>query len=181
MQNHRISLNNLPLEGREYIVDSTSVWQTPLREFRMNCQIEEPLHACIRVLPVENGWLVRGTLKGKVIVPCSRCAEDTVISIDTHFENFESLNEQSDDETLSSNDMDDGCIVMEGTTPLLDLAAICWQEFVLALPPTPLCRKDCKGLCARCGANLNTGPCACKNDEGDPRMAPLRGLILHNN
>ena len=47
---------------------------------------------------------------------------------------------------------------------------------MLALPPNPLCRPDCKGLCPECGANLNEGMCACSRDEGDPRMAVLRGL-----
>ena len=60
---------------------------------------------------------------------------------------------------------------------LLDLAAVCWEEFVLALPPTPLCQEGCKGLCARCGANLNAGPCGCPPEEGDPRLAVLRGLV----
>ncbi len=35
------------------------------------------------------------------------------------------------------------------------------QELEMAVPFGPLCRPDCRGLCPRCGANLNAGPCAC--------------------
>jgi uncharacterized protein len=40
----------------------------------------------------------------------------------------------------------------------------------------PLCRVDCKGLCAVCGTNLNTGSCSCKPDWEDPRLAVLKKL-----
>ena len=48
-----------------------------------------------------------------------------------------------------------------------------------ALPVNPLCKTDCKGLCPQCGTNLNNGTCGCIPDEGDPRLAVLRGLTLH--
>ena len=39
-----------------------------------------------------------------------------------------------------------------------------------------LCSEDCKGLCPRCGADLNLGPCSCKK-EVDPRLAVLAKLL----
>ena len=39
-----------------------------------------------------------------------------------------------------------------------------------------LCSEDCKGLCPRCGADLNLGPCSCKK-ETDPRLAVLAKLL----
>jgi uncharacterized protein len=38
------------------------------------------------------------------------------------------------------------------------------EALLLEVPPLPVCRKDCPGLCPRCGANLNTGKCACPTD-----------------
>ncbi|MBS6941064.1 MAG: DUF177 domain-containing protein, partial [Slackia piriformis] len=29
------------------------------------------------------------------------------------------------------------------------------------VPLVPLCADDCKGICPRCGKNLNEGACAC--------------------
>ena len=39
-----------------------------------------------------------------------------------------------------------------------------------------LCRDDCRGLCPKCGKNLNEGPCGCTKD-GDPRLAVLSRLL----
>ena len=46
----------------------------------------------------------------------------------------------------------------------------------LDMDTTHLCREDCKGLCHRCGADLNEGPCGCK-PEVDPRFAALAQLL----
>lgn len=46
----------------------------------------------------------------------------------------------------------------------------------LALPLNPVCSRDCAGLCARCGRNLNTDTCICSDDEVDPRWAGLAEL-----
>jgi len=50
------------------------------------------------------------------------------------------------------------------------------QAVELTVPVKLLCRDECKGLCAKCGKNLNESPCACENDETDPRWEPLRKL-----
>ena len=34
------------------------------------------------------------------------------------------------------------------------------QEVILAYPMVPVCKPDCKGLCAACGQNLNVAACA---------------------
>ena len=57
-----------------------------------------------------------------------------------------------------------------------DLDDIVTTAFVLNMPSQLLCRPDCKGLCFRCGANLNLGPCDCK-PEPDPRFAALQQLL----
>ena len=47
------------------------------------------------------------------------------------------------------------------------------EEVLLALPYKPLCKPDCRGLCAQCGQDLNAGACACAPPP-DPRLAALR-------
>ena len=44
-----------------------------------------------------------------------------------------------------------------------------------------LCREDCKGLCPKCGRNLNEGPCGCDLHEEDPRWDALKGLLQAKN
>ena len=183
MQKYRISINDLPPDGKEFDLDDQAIWQTPMREFEMDCRISSPLSAHISVLPAEGGCLVRGELRGQVVLPCNRCAEDVTVTVDSHFENFEETAAEPEDEEAATTgeDLLESRVVVENGVSYLDLGAICWEEFVLALPVNPLCRPDCKGLCPQCGANLNDGPCQCAPEEGDPRMAVLRGLKLRKN
>ncbi len=58
----------------------------------------------------------------------------------------------------------------------VDLAGLLREDVLLDLPWKFLCREDCKGLCPRCGKNLNEGPCTC-SPEVDPRMEALRELL----
>jgi uncharacterized protein len=51
------------------------------------------------------------------------------------------------------------------------------ENLLLSLPLQPLCRDDCRGLCPRCGANLNQEPCGCERPPADPRMDALRKLL----
>ncbi len=60
----------------------------------------------------------------------------------------------------------------------IDLTPMVREEVLLALPAAPLCRDDCPGLCATCGADLAAGPCACATAERDERWAVLDQLRL---
>ncbi|TLY38179.1 MAG: DUF177 domain-containing protein [Nitrospirae bacterium] len=46
------------------------------------------------------------------------------------------------------------------------------QEALLAMPLTPQCREDCRGLCPQCGQDLNAESCAC-GPPPDPRLSVL--------
>jgi uncharacterized protein len=50
------------------------------------------------------------------------------------------------------------------------------EEVLLALPYKPLCKPDCRGLCAQCGQDLNSGTCGCAPPP-DPRLAVLRDYL----
>ena len=183
MQNYRIPLSEISPSGTDMTLDDPAIWQGPLAEFQMDCRIIDPLKAELGIMPLEGGYLVRGSITGTVVLPCNRCAEDVTVTVDSHFENFEETAAEPEDEEAATTgeDLLESRVVVENGVSYLDLGAICWEEFVLALPVNPLCRPDCKGLCPQCGANLNDGPCQCAPEEGDPRMAVLRGLKLRKN
>ena len=51
----------------------------------------------------------------------------------------------------------------------LELAPMLREQLILASPMHPLCSEDCRGLCARCGKDLNEGPCGCPEEPvGNP-------------
>jgi uncharacterized protein len=58
----------------------------------------------------------------------------------------------------------------------IDLTPLIREQVFLALTERPLCREDCRGLCPRCGANLNQSRCGCSVESFDPRLAVLRSL-----
>lgn len=76
-------------------------------------------------------------------------------------------------EELQDEDNDEIVLLEEGKVDLADLAR---TAFILGMDTKTLCSEDCKGLCPRCGADLNLGPCSCKK-EADPRLAVLAKLL----
>ena len=77
-------------------------------------------------------------------------------------------------QTVSGDDLAEDVYVVEGDS--FELDDIVREELLLHMELTVLCKEDCKGLCPRCGANLNDGPCGCKR-EVDPRLAVLAKLL----
>jgi uncharacterized protein len=55
------------------------------------------------------------------------------------------------------------------------------EELILDMPIKLLCREDCKGLCSKCGADLNEGACGCPGAPVDRRWGPLRNLLNGEN
>lgn len=174
MKKHLISINDLPPDGKEYDLDDQDIWLEPIQEFKMDYKIVEPLHGKVFVQPVDEGILVKGSLRGAVTAPCNRCTEDAAITIDTEFSEYEDIPPESH----SKMDEHGAAIVYERHAPMLNLGEVGWEQFMLALPIQPLCKEDCKGLCPQCGANLNNGSCSCTTDQGDPRLSALRGVTI---
>jgi uncharacterized protein len=65
-------------------------------------------------------------------------------------------------------------VVPVGPDEMVDLSEVVRQHLVLALPIAPRCRKECRGLCASCGADLNVERCSCLQDHIDPRLQVLQ-------
>ena len=72
------------------------------------------------------------------------------------------------------NDDNDDIVLLEGNK--VDLGDLARTMFILGMDTKTLCSEDCKGLCHRCGADLNLGPCSCQK-ETDPRLAVLAKLL----
>ena len=76
-------------------------------------------------------------------------------------------------EALQNEENDEIVLLADGMVDVGDLAR---TAFILDMDTKTLCSEDCKGLCPRCGADLNLGPCSCKK-ETDPRLAVLAKLL----
>jgi uncharacterized protein len=110
-----------------------------------------------------------GRIEGNVALECSRCLNDTSahVSDEAHIIFAESGDEETDDPDVYRIDPNDR---------ELDLRPALREEWILAAPAFGLCRADCKGLCPRCGSDLNAGSCNCEEKSADPRWDALRKL-----
>ena len=59
----------------------------------------------------------------------------------------------------------------------LDVDQLVCDELLLNLPMKVLCKEDCKGICNRCGANLNRTDCNCDRSSLDPRMSVIMDIF----
>lgn len=130
--------------------------------------------------PLKNGVKVQGKAFCKADVAylqldvsfdffgvCDRCAQDIhkQYAFDVDKIVVAKLeNEQDNDEY----------IVLENA--VLDLNGFIAEEIQLFLPYKMLCSEDCKGICSKCGKNLNSGKCDCEK-ETDPRWDALSQLL----
>lgn len=100
---------------------------------------------------------------------CSRCAEH--VSRDYSLPLSATLSEGlADPDDIANADV----LLIENAQVDLDEAAR--EALILESDMVFLCSPDCKGLCPRCGKNLNAGECGCK-PEPDPRLAQLLDLL----
>src|SRR5206468_3309557 len=58
----------------------------------------------------------------------------------------------------------------------IDLRPALREQILLSIPPSPLCKEDCKGLCPVCGKDLNEGDCGHDKTAPDPRWAALKNI-----
>ena len=100
---------------------------------------------------------------------CDRCAEEIVKDMSFSIKKILVPRLAND----ADADYDDDVAIPNG---ILELDDFITEEIQLFLPSKILCKPDCKGICYKCGKNLNTGECSCKKDV-DPRMEALIQLL----
>ncbi len=97
---------------------------------------------------------------------CDRCAKPISLPLATKIFHtlVTSLNDETNDELMLVNEL------------RFDLDPLITEDIFLDLPSKFLCGEDCKGICSKCGADLNAGSCSCEK-EVDPRLAALKQLL----
>ena len=145
----------------------TSVDLSDLR-YGTSYPVSEPVLASGMVRNTAGVLMMTGSITTCIHGICDRCASEFDREIDFPIEVVlvtELANEENEDEWV---------FPLEGDSA--DLDDIVRTVFVLNLDSKLLCDEDCKGLCCRCGKNLNDGPCSCQK-ELDPRFAALKQLL----
>ena len=150
--------SSLPLE---YELDLSEV------EYMGNYPLKKPV--CIKGAVSNKASLIG--LKAQIFYEfeagCDRCGCDTVKSyvIELDKSLAVSIEAEESDTILITPDMK------------LDLDELVYSEVIVSLPMKHLCSEECKGICFKCGKNLNEGDCNCPKKEIDPRLSALAELL----
>jgi uncharacterized protein len=119
-----------------------------------------------------NQIVLSGDLKLQARLMCDRCLTDYEKVINTNYQMVYFIGEQPDDLTKDGNNF----LYIPVDADKIYLSSDIRDYSILSIPMKRLCKEDCKGLCQRCGKNLNESPCSCPEKEIDERWLPLLGL-----
>ena len=118
---------------------------------------------------------VQGELATSVEMACARCLETVSREVARMFELLfrpRGVDAGRDEISITQAEAEIGYYVGEG----VELKDILREQILLEVPIKVVCREECKGLCPRCGQNLNESACHCPETLAGPRWEALKGL-----
>lgn len=129
----------------------------------------------VRMESVVEGVLATAQVSATATGLCVRCLEEVSSDVDVNVQELFAYSDRAAHH-LSVGDTEDKEERHELDEDLMDLEPVVRDAVVTTLPYQPLCRRDCPGLCAECGAHLADDPDH-QHDLIDPRWAALANLI----
>ena len=165
----RVDLVRLERDGVfrvEGVIDPDDPWFE-----KAGLRFASPLHARVEATIAGSGEVVvRGSVQGALVQVCRRCLAELNSPFDTEltlvFVPADELGEDPEGDVYP----------LEASAVELDLRGPIREEVVLRVPSYAFCKEDCRGLCSRCGTNLNEENCQCSEEDADPRLDVLRAL-----
>ena len=140
-------------------------------------ELAGPINGPLRFQRTNRGILVNGDLEAPVRRTCARCLEAFVEPARIHLSEEYVPSIDPDTGTTMERDEADDAVRFIDEHNEIDLATVLREEFALTEPMHPLCRPDCPGLCAECGARLDERHEPHANEELDPRLAGLARFL----
>ena len=131
----------------------------------------------VQMLRTTDGVFALGTLRTNLELNCSRCLD--AFSYPLKFRIEEEFRPSIDISTGASlpHGEDEDAATRIDAHHILDLTEVVRQDILLAMPPHPICRSNCAGLCHVCGQNLNENPHEHVDEKIDPRLEILKELL----
>jgi len=138
--------------------------------------IEPPLHVQLRLCPDGGRIIMDGACRAQCRIECVRCLEPFIYSLSRSFRYvFEPHGMQKMPGHVQLGAEDIEAVGYGGEQ--IDLLAPVIEQVYLGLPAYPHCSSGCAGLCPQCGANLNTGVCACAAATGTRSPFAVLGTL----
>ena len=142
------------------------------KSLRYRISYEQKVLASYKVLQSSEFILTVSHSKNRIItmsgsgnllleIPCGRCLTPVNVPVEYRIDRKADASSGLDDE---------GEEVFFFEEDELDTDLLIEDQVLLNIPMKVLCKEDCKGICDRCGANLNIGNCNCSAEEKSTRM-----------
>ena len=119
----------------------------------------------VKLMRTDKGVWVSAEISTDARCACSRCLKEFSQRVDVAFEEEAFHTSERPSDEAQALTFDDKWI--------LDLTEALEQYLHLAAPVKPMCREECRGICPRCGTDLNETACVCDHDTRDSRWAEL--------
>lgn len=170
-----IDLETIPETGKHQRFRMEPEEWRPMEETDGVVELAGPLTLEADIQRAGSRILLKGHLQGDVRIRCDRCLDTFDRHVDNRFQTFFSLpKEDGTDEEIELEEEDLDVAFTQGEE--LDVLGLIREQVLLEQPMKRLCSEACKGLCARCGKNLNEGPCGCTSRSGHPAFQQLETL-----
>ncbi|MEW6426579.1 MAG: DUF177 domain-containing protein [Thermodesulfobacteriota bacterium] len=163
-----IKFDEIPAQGLQIEIDEASWFPAELRG-------GGKVSARLRLEPRGERVFCDGAIQATVQLSCDRCLAEMSMPLDCTFSldvEVEKPTAAGSEHLCSASEMDTFFVPKREIDP----GEILRQQVFLQLPAKALCRKDCKGLCPRCGQNLNDKRCDCE-PESDSPFGALKTLL----
>ncbi len=142
------------------------------------CAFLAPLGVHLSIAREFDHIRVNGRVETELNLNCARCLAEYRMAVVSPFTIFYMRGDgmpQDEDVELAEEDLISS--TYEGDE--IDFTAEISEQVILAIPFKPLCREDCRGLCANCGADLNTMECTCDRGDINLKFSALKNLKIY--
>lgn len=136
--------------------------------------LDEPVKVKLTYYRAGIELFLQGEISATAHGSCARCAEEFHAPRMRPFRYVLAPRSIGDDAAAAMRTEDLEFTLYDGDE--VDLSPLVREQTLLAYSTLPVCREDCRGLCPRCGVNLNETICGCRTEIADPRLAVLRSL-----
>jgi uncharacterized protein len=175
----RIRVDEIPETGRllHFHWDESRLRQLQAPDDPLPIGLDRPAQVDLEIYQHPDHIRIHGNIQALLGFSCHRCLESYSRLLDLPVEVFlvkEKKEAESSEEEVELEADDLEYEFFDGEVVDIDLLVA--SQIFLALPFKALCSEDCKGICPRCGANLNLEACSCPKDQEDSPFAALRAI-----
>jgi len=133
-------------------------------------RLVSPLAVSLDAVRTGDEIYLTGRASVRAFFECARCLDEFPCVIEGPIQAVVMIG----DEASGSGEDEEGVVRVARGAKSLDLADLVRTELLVRVPLKPLCKTGCRGLCPKCGANLNKGTCSCETGNHDSRWDALK-------